>query len=172
LKKYDSSGSTVRDEAPSKVSQVEKDVPVVPVETPLVVPPDLLCAAETDMAMDPVEELRLIKAEISDVVRVCNAVANGDLSHRVYVAVNGPFMTQVKDVVNSMVDRLDIFANEVIRISFEDGTTGCLAGAAVTAVLRGQWRNIIDLVRIALSFFGLSYTHRSFGRSMAYCTIT
>jgi osomolarity two-component system sensor histidine kinase NIK1 len=71
--------------------------------------------------MGAVEELRLLKAQISDVVRVCDAIARGDLSHRITVPFKGVFMAQLRDVVNGMVDKLDQFAREVTRVSQEVG---------------------------------------------------
>ena len=71
---------------------------------PIVVPPGPLFAAgafESDMSA--VEELRLLKAQVSDIARVCNAVARGDLCQKVTVPVQGVVMVQLKDVVNTMV---------------------------------------------------------------------
>jgi osomolarity two-component system sensor histidine kinase NIK1 len=92
--------------------------------SPLLVPPSPLVSAAFEPDMSAVEELRLLKARISDVVRVCNAIARGDLSHRITVPFQGVFMTQVRDVVNGMVDKLDQFAREVIRVSQEVGADG------------------------------------------------
>jgi hypothetical protein len=57
--------------------------------------------AESDMSA--VEELRLLKAQVSDLVRVCNEVARGDLCQKVTVPVHGVVMVQVRNVVNTMV---------------------------------------------------------------------
>ena len=67
--------------------------------TPLVVPPGPLSNTAFETDKRAVDELRLVKAQVSDVVRVCNAVARGDLSHRITVLVQGAFMVQVKDVI-------------------------------------------------------------------------
>ena len=56
--------------------------------------------AESDMSA--VEELRLLKAQVSDLVRVCNEVARGDLCQKVTVPVQGVVMVQVRNVVNTM----------------------------------------------------------------------
>ena len=71
--------------------------------SPLVVPPGPLGAFTPENNMSAVEELRLLKAQVSDVARVCNAVAHGDLTQRITVPVWGTVTTQVKDVVNTMV---------------------------------------------------------------------
>ena len=91
--------------------------------------------------MSAVEELRLLKAQVQDVARVCNAVARGDLSQKITVPVQGVVMVQLKDVINTMVmnlhscygiranllvkvDKLGQFAKEVTRVSQEVGTEG------------------------------------------------
>ena len=55
----------------------------------LVVPPGPLAAATFGSGMSAVEELRLLKAQVQDVARVCNAVACGDLSQKITVPVQG-----------------------------------------------------------------------------------
>ena len=84
--------------------------------TPLVVPPGPLSNTAFESDKSAVYELRLVKAQVSDVVRVCDAVAHGDLSHRITVPVQGAFMVQVRDVINRMVDKLVQFAKGVIRV--------------------------------------------------------
>jgi len=71
--------------------------------SPLVVPPGPLAAAAFESGMSAVEELRLLKAQVQDVARVCNAVARGDLSMKITVPVQGVVMVQLKDVINTMV---------------------------------------------------------------------
>ena len=67
----------------------------------IVVPPGPMLAFESDMSV--VEELRLLKAQVSDLARVCNAVAQGDLCQKVTVPVHGVVVVQVRNVVNTMV---------------------------------------------------------------------
>jgi osomolarity two-component system, sensor histidine kinase NIK1 len=71
--------------------------------SPLVVPSGPLAAAAFESGMSAVEELRLLKAQVQDVARVCNAVARGDLSQKITVPVQGVVMVQLKDVINTMV---------------------------------------------------------------------
>ena len=65
------------------------------------------------------EELRLLKAQVQDIARVCKAVALGDLTQHITVPVQGPVMVELKDIINQMVDRLGNFASEVTRVSLE-----------------------------------------------------
>jgi osomolarity two-component system, sensor histidine kinase NIK1 len=88
---------------------------------------DKLVNAAFESDMGTVEELRFVKTQMSDVARVCNAVARGDLSQRITVHVQGAFMVQLKDVINGMVDKLDQFAREVTRVSQEVGAQGYLS---------------------------------------------
>ena len=71
--------------------------------SPLVVPPGPLVAAAFESGLSAVEELRLLKAQVQDVARVCNAVAQGDLSQKITVPVQGVVMVQLKEVINTMV---------------------------------------------------------------------
>ena len=76
--------------------------------SPLVVPPGPLVAAAFESGLSAVEELRLLKAQVQDVARVCNAVARGDLSQKITVPVQGVVMVQLKDVINTMVCQVRI----------------------------------------------------------------
>ncbi len=106
----------------SKINQVFK--PNSTDASPLVVPPGPLTTAAFESGMSAVEELHLLKAQVQDVARVCNAVARGDLSQKITVPVQGVVMVQLKDVINGMVDKLGQFAKEVTRVSQEVGTEG------------------------------------------------
>ena len=77
------------------------------VSSPLVVPPGPLAAAAFESGMSAVDELKLLKTQVQDVARVCNAVARGDLSQKITVPVQGVVMIQLKDVINAMVCLID-----------------------------------------------------------------
>jgi osomolarity two-component system sensor histidine kinase NIK1 len=68
--------------------------------SPLVIPPGSLAAATIDR-MSTVEGL--LKAQVQDVVWVCNAVNHGDLSQKITVPVQGVVMVQLNDFINTMV---------------------------------------------------------------------
>ncbi|KAI0072317.1 hypothetical protein K474DRAFT_1728124 [Panus rudis PR-1116 ss-1] len=80
-----------------------------PMSSSLVVP----AAAAYESGMSAVEEFKLLKAQVLDVARVCNAVARGDLSQKITVPVQGVVMVQLKEVINTMVNKLGQFAEEV-----------------------------------------------------------
>ncbi|KAA1100079.1 histidine kinase osmosensor [Puccinia graminis f. sp. tritici] len=92
------------------------------------------------------EELKLLKAQVSDFARVCKAVARGDLSQTVTINVQGHDLTELKAVVNGMVQQLRCFAGEVTRVSIEVGTEGRLGGQAVVEGAEGAWRQLTDVV--------------------------
>ena len=55
-------------------------------------------------------------------------------------------MTELKDIINSMVDRLTTFAVEVERVSLEVGTQGKLGGQAVVEGVEGTWKDLTNVV--------------------------
>lgn len=107
--------------------------------SPLVVPMGPLAAAAFESGMSAVEELRLLKAQVQDVARVCNAVARGDLSQKITVPVQGVVMVQLKDVINTMVSAgaihyptevflLAIFTGGQAR-AIRKGSDPCISGS-------------------------------------------
>ncbi|OCH92001.1 histidine kinase [Obba rivulosa] len=114
--------------------------------SPLVVPPGPLAAAAFESGLSAVEELKLLKTQVQDVARVCNAVARGDLSQKITVPVQGVVMVQLKEVINAMVDKLSQFAKEVTRVSQEVGTEGKLGGQALVLDVEGTWRELTGVV--------------------------
>ncbi|HEY0006006.1 MAG TPA: HAMP domain-containing protein [Pyrinomonadaceae bacterium] len=86
----------------------------------------------------------------SEMARVIGAVANGDLSQRMSLDVEGrplkgEFLRSVK-IVNSMVDQLSSFASEVTRVAREVGTEGKLGGEAKVKGVAGTWKDLTDSV--------------------------
>ncbi|KAG6915218.1 hypothetical protein DXG01_012663 [Tephrocybe rancida] len=106
---------------------------------------DFLRAAHTPL-QEQVQELQLLKDQVQDVARVCNAIARGHLSQKITVPVQGVVMVQLKDVINTMVDKLGQFAKEVTRVSQEVGTEGKLGGQALVLDVKGTWRELTGVV--------------------------
>ena len=83
---------------------------------------------------------------------VLYAVANGDLSHKMDVEVNGrPLKGEFYNIattVNIMLERLDAFASEVTRVTREVGTDGKLGGQAQVEGIKGSWKVIKDNVNL------------------------
>ncbi|MEE2035992.1 HAMP domain-containing protein [Nocardiopsis sp. CT-R113] len=83
--------------------------------------------------------------QVRDISQVTTAVARGDLTQKVQVDVQGE-MLALKNTVNTMVDQLDSFADEVTRVAREVGTEGKLGGRANVKGVSGIWKDLTDNV--------------------------
>jgi signal transduction histidine kinase/HAMP domain-containing protein/ActR/RegA family two-component response regulator len=83
--------------------------------------------------------------QVRDIAMVISAVAKGDLTRKVTVEVQGE-MLQLKQTVNTMVDQLSAFADEVTRVAREVGTEGRLGGQAHVRGVSGVWEDLTDSV--------------------------
>jgi CheY-like chemotaxis protein/HAMP domain-containing protein/GAF domain-containing protein len=86
-----------------------------------------------------------LTVQLRDVSAVATAIANGDLTRKITVDVRGEIL-QIKDVINSMVDRLSVFAGEVTRVAKEVGTEGKLGGQAEVPNVAGTWKDLTENV--------------------------
>jgi signal transduction histidine kinase/HAMP domain-containing protein/ActR/RegA family two-component response regulator len=76
---------------------------------------------------------------------VSTAVAMGDLTQKITVDARGEIL-ELKSTVNTMVDQLSSFANEVTRVGREVGIEGKLGGQAQVKGVSGTWRDLTDNV--------------------------
>ncbi|MEI9906958.1 MAG: response regulator [Actinomycetota bacterium] len=88
--------------------------------------------------------------QVRDIAKVTTAVTNGDLSHKVTADARGEFL-QLKETVNTQVDRLNDFAIEVSRVAREVGTEGKLGGQAYVSGVSGIWKELTDNVNLLTS---------------------
>ena len=79
------------------------------------------------------------------IAEVTTAVANGDLSKKITVEAKGE-VAELADTINTMVDQLSSFADEVTRVAREVGTEGKLGGQAEVAGVSGTWRDLTENV--------------------------
>src|ERR1043165_4257349 len=86
-----------------------------------------------------------LTAQVRNISDVTIAVANGDLSKKITVDVRGEIL-QLKEAINTMVDRLRSFASEVTRVAREVGTDGKLGGQAIVPGVAGTWKDLTDSV--------------------------
>jgi HAMP domain-containing protein/signal transduction histidine kinase/CheY-like chemotaxis protein len=86
-----------------------------------------------------------LTGQVRNIAEVTTAVANGDLSKKVTVDVQGEIL-ELKNTVNVMVDQLNAFANEVTRVAREVGTDGKLGGQAEVKGVGGVWKDLTDNV--------------------------
>ena len=86
-----------------------------------------------------------LTGQVRNIAEVTTAVARGDLSKKITVDVRGEIL-QLKNTVNTMVDQLASFADEVTRVAREVGTEGILGGQANVEGVSGVWRGLTDNV--------------------------
>ena len=86
-----------------------------------------------------------LTSQVRNIAEVTTAVANGDLSKKITVAVRGEIL-ELKNTINTMVDQLNGFAGEVSRVAREVGTEGALGGQAQVPGVAGTWKDLTDNV--------------------------
>ena len=92
-----------------------------------------------------------LTTQVRNIAQVTTAVANGDLTKKITVDVQGE-IAELKDTINTMVDQLSAFAAEVTRVAREVGTEGKLGGQAQVEGVSGTWRGLTESVNgMALS---------------------
>ncbi|PFH53613.1 hypothetical protein AMATHDRAFT_171562 [Amanita thiersii Skay4041] len=96
--------------------------------------------------MSPEEENIWLRALVVDAARVCGAVSKGDLNQKITAPAKGRAMTNLKEIINVMVDKLGQFSDEVTRVSQEVGTEGKLGGQALVLDVEGTWRQLTGVV--------------------------
>ncbi|MFN3429354.1 MAG: HAMP domain-containing protein, partial [Candidatus Sericytochromatia bacterium] len=98
---------------------------------------------------DLTDNVNLLAGNLTDQVRniakVTTAVAMGDLTQKITVEAKGEIL-ELKETVNTMVDQLSSFADEVTRVAREVGTEGKLGGQAQVAGVSGTWKDLTDNV--------------------------
>src|SRR5205814_1615157 len=86
-----------------------------------------------------------LTSQVRNLAEVTTAVQQGDLSKKITVDVQGELL-ELKNTVNTMVDQLNAFANEVTRVAYEVGTEGKLGGQAEVEGVGGVWKDLTDNV--------------------------
>src|SRR6516164_1884377 len=91
-----------------------------------------------------------LTAQVRAIAQVTTAVARGDLSQKIRVDARGEIL-ELKETINTMVDQLSAFADEVTRVAREVGTQGKLGGQAVVRGVSGTWKDLTDNVNVMAS---------------------
>ncbi|MCP4283966.1 MAG: response regulator, partial [Gammaproteobacteria bacterium] len=86
-----------------------------------------------------------LTTQVRNIAEVTTAVAQGDLSRKITIEASGEVLA-LKETINTMVDRLNSFADEVTRVAREVGTEGTLGGQANVKGVSGTWRDLTDNV--------------------------
>jgi len=89
-------------------------------------------------------------ATTHEMSRVIDAVAQGDLTQKVLLEIEGQPLRgeflRSGQTINTMVDQLGAFASEVTRVAREVGTEGQLGGQAQVKGVAGTWKELTDNV--------------------------
>src|SRR4051812_22287092 len=88
--------------------------------------------------------------QVRNIAQVTTAVAKGDLTQKITVDVKGEVL-ELKNTINTMVDQLSSFSDEVTRVAREVGTEGKLGGQAEVKGVSGTWRDLTENVNFMAS---------------------
>jgi signal transduction histidine kinase/HAMP domain-containing protein/ActR/RegA family two-component response regulator len=88
-----------------------------------------------------------LTTQVRNIATVATAVAKGDLTQKITVDARGEIM-ELKNTLNTMVDQLSAFADEVTRVAREVGTEGILGGQARVRGVAGIWKDLTDNVNV------------------------
>src|SRR6185437_8163331 len=91
-----------------------------------------------------------LTGQVRSIAEVTTAVAKGDLSQKIRVDARGEIL-ELKETINTMVDQLSAFADEVTRVAREVGTEGQLGGQAHVSGVSGTWKDLTDNVNFMAS---------------------
>src|SRR5437879_2807578 len=86
-----------------------------------------------------------LTTQVRNIAEVTTAVAKGDLSRKITVDARGEIL-ELKNTINTMVDQLSSFADEVTRVAKEVGNEGMLGGQAEVKGVSGTWKDLTDNV--------------------------
>ncbi|MDX6328317.1 MAG: hypothetical protein QOI83_700, partial [Streptomycetaceae bacterium] len=88
-----------------------------------------------------------LTAQVRNIAQVATAVARGDLSQKIDVDARGEIL-ELKNTLNTMVDQLSSFAEQVTRVAREVGTEGMLGGQAEVKGVSGTWTDLTQSVNV------------------------
>src|SRR6202034_1295721 len=88
-----------------------------------------------------------LTGQVRNIAQVTTAVAKGDLSQKITVDARGEIL-ELKNTINTMVDQLSSFADEVTRVAREVGTEGRLGGQADVKGVSGTWKDLTESVNV------------------------
>ena len=86
-----------------------------------------------------------LTGQVRSIAQVAQAVERGDLSRKIAIEARGE-VAALAGAINTMVDMLSAFADEVTRVAGEVGTDGMLGGQARVPNVAGTWKDLTDNV--------------------------
>src|SRR6202012_1043578 len=91
----------------------------------------------------------------TEIARVMDAVADGDLSQKMALEIGGQPLKgeflRIGTTVNTMVDQLSAFADEVTSVAREGGDGGKPGGQAEVPGVAGTWKDLTESVNFMAS---------------------
>ncbi len=88
---------------------------------------------------------RNLTDQVRNIAVVTTAIAQGDLSQKITIDAQGEIL-ELKSTINTMVEQLSSFADEVTRVAREVGTDGKLGGQAEVEGVSGTWKALTQNV--------------------------
>jgi HAMP domain-containing protein len=85
--------------------------------------------------------------QVRGIARVVTSVANGHLNQKLALESKGE-IAQLVETINSMIDTLATFADQVTTVAREVGVEGKLGGQASVPGAEGTWRDLTDNVNL------------------------
>ena len=86
-----------------------------------------------------------LTGQVRGIAKVVTAVANGDLKQKLTVEAKGE-IAALADTINSMIDTLATFADQVTTVAREVGVEGKLGGQAKVPGAAGTWKDLTENV--------------------------
>jgi len=86
-----------------------------------------------------------LTGQVRGIARVVTAVANGDLRRKLKLEAKGE-IAQLAETINSMIDTLATFADQVTTMAREVGVEGKLGGQARVPGAAGTWKDLTENV--------------------------
>jgi HAMP domain-containing protein/signal transduction histidine kinase/DNA-binding response OmpR family regulator len=86
-----------------------------------------------------------LTGQVRGIARVVTSVANGDLKRKLTVDAKGE-IAELADTINSMIDTLATFADQVTTVAREVGVEGQLGGQAKVPGAAGTWKALTENV--------------------------
>ena len=88
--------------------------------------------------------------QVRGIIKVVTAVANGDLNRKLVLEAKGE-VAALAETINSMIDTLGTFADQVTTVAREVGIEGKLGAQAYVPGVAGTWKDLTDNVNFMAS---------------------
>jgi len=86
-----------------------------------------------------------LTSQVRGIAKVVTSVANGELKRKLTVEAKGE-IAELADTINSMIDTLATFADQVTTVAREVGVEGQLGGQAKVPGASGTWKSLTENV--------------------------